>query len=280
VLNITPALSAMASLRIDRFISAGDILTKDDDFNQTAFSPKFGLVFQPIIDKVSVFANYMNGFLNVAPGTDILPDGVRLPRTYQPEKANQLEFGTKLNLFKDRLFATLSYYDTKVENMAYTVYGATTQISYQDGAQENKGFEAEIVANPINGLNISMGYSYNDALLTSGDPDFVGHRPESAGPQNLANLWASYKFSGKLNGFGLGFGGNHASENKIMNRTKAGVFTLPDYTMINASAFYGIENYQLTIKVNNITNKQAYDGWSTIHPLAPRNVSANFSYKF
>jgi hypothetical protein len=82
--------------------------------------------------------------------------------------------------------------------MAYTVYGATTQISYQDGAQENKGFEAEIVANPINGLNISMGYSYNDALLTAGDPDFVGHRPESAGPQNLANLWASYKFSGKL----------------------------------------------------------------------------------
>jgi iron complex outermembrane receptor protein len=270
----------MASLRVDRFMNEGDILTNTDNFNQTAFSPKFGLVYQPMIDKVSVFANYMNGFQNVAPSTDVLADGSRLPRTFTPERAYQFELGTKLNFFKDRLFATMSYYDIQVENMAYTVYGATTQTAFQDGAQKNKGFEAEIVANPVAGLNITLGYSYNDSILTSGDPDFVGHRPESAGPQNMANLWASYKFSGRLKGFGLGLGGNYASENKIMNRTTAGVFTLPDYTIINASAFYGLDSYLITFKINNLNNKQAYDGWSTIHPLMPRNVSASLSYKF
>ena len=82
----------------------------------------------------------------------------------------------------------------------------TTIRLYQDGAQRNKGFEAEIVANPINGLNIVFGYSYNDAILTAGDHDFVDHRPESAGPQNLANLWASYKFTtGRLKRFWFRF---------------------------------------------------------------------------
>ncbi|OXG09335.1 iron complex outermembrane receptor protein [Flavobacterium araucananum] len=281
VINFTPALSAMASLRADRFMTQGDVTTKTDDYNQTAFSPKFGLVYQPIIDKVSVFANYMDGFANSAPTSDILADGTSRPRTFSPEHANQFEVGTKLNIFKDRLYATFSYYNTEVKYQVYTVYTATTQTSYQDGAQRNKGFEAEIVANPIDGLNIVFGYSYNDALLTAGDPDFVGHRPESAGPQNLANLWASYRFiEGDLKGFGLGFGGNYASDNKIMNRTLTGQFTIPEYTVLNSSVFYGTEKFTLTLKLDNIANVDTYDGWSTIHPKNMRSLAANFSYRF
>ncbi|QOG02932.1 TonB-dependent receptor [Flavobacterium sp. MDT1-60] len=281
VINFTPALSAMASVRVDRFMTEGDVSTNSDDYNQTSFSPKFGVVYQPILDKVSIFANYMDGFANTAPVNDVLPDGTSQPRTFSPEHANQFEVGTKLNVFQDKLYATFSYYDIKVTDQVYTVYTATTQTSYQNGGQRNKGFEAEIVANPITGLNIVAGYSYNDALLTAGDPDFVGHRPESAGPQNTANLWASYKFSeGDLQGFGLGFGGNYADKNKIMNRTVTGQFTLPSYTVLNSSIFYGTEKYVLTLKLDNIANVDTYDGWSTIHPKNMRSVSANFSYKF
>jgi len=281
VINITPALSAMASLRVDRFITAADLSTKADDFNQTAFSPKFGLVYQPIIDKVSLFANYMDGFANSAPVTEILADGSTRPRTFNPEHANQFEIGTKLNIFRDKLYATFSYYNIEVKDQVYVVYGATTQTAFQDGAQKNKGFEAEIVANPIDGLNIVAGYSYNDAVLLAGDPDFVGHRPESGGPQNLANLWASYKFpEGDLKGLGLGFGGNYASKNKIMNRTLVGTFTLPEYTVLNSSIFYGTEKYTLTLKIDNIANVDTYDGWSTIHPRNMRTVAASFTYRF
>jgi iron complex outermembrane receptor protein len=281
VINFTPALSAMASLRVDRFMTAGDLSTKADDFNQTSFSPKFGLVYQPIIDQVSIFANYMDGFANSAPVTEILADGSTRPRTFNPEHANQFEVGTKLNVFKDKLYATFSYYNIEVKDQVYVVYGATTQTAFQDGAQKNKGFEAEFVANPIDGLNIVAGYSYNDAVLLAGDPDFVGHRPESGGPQNLANLWASYKFpEGDLKGFGLGFGGNYASKNKIMNRTIVGTFTLPEYTVMNSSIFYGTEKFTLTLKIDNIANVDTYDGWSTIHPRNMRSAAASFSYRF
>ena len=281
VINFTPALSAMISLRADRFLNSGDLSTNADNYNQNALSPKFGIVYQPIIDQVSIFANYMNGFTNASPQQDV-NGGVRTPRTFNPEHANQLEFGTKLNLFKDKLYATVSYYDIKVSDQVYGVRSGALDVTYyQNGAQENKGIEAEFVANPIPGLNIILGYSYNEALLTAGDLDFIGRRPESAGPQNLANLWASYKFTqGTLRGFGLGFGGNYASENKIMNRWTAGEFTIPEYTILNSSLFYNAEKFNITLKLNNIANKEIYDGWSTIHPKDPRTLAASFTYRF
>src|SRR5690606_101193 len=153
----------------------------------------------------------------------------------------------------------------------------------QGGERYSKGFEASVVASPVNGLNIIAGYSYNDSLLeTAGvSDDFAGRRPESAGPQNMANLWASYKFtSGKLNGFGLGFGGNYASENKIFNRNAAGTFTLPEYTVLNASVFYNADAFSITLKMDNITNKEYFKGWSTISPQKPRIFAANLTYNF
>ncbi|MEO7978313.1 TonB-dependent receptor [Flavobacterium sp.] len=287
VINFTPALSAMLSLRVDRFMNA-----KNDGYNQTGLSPKFGLVYQPILDKVSVFANYMNGFVNVAPGQNRQAT-IITPLVFNPEHADQFEVGTKLNLFKDKLYATFSYYDIKVTDQVYVVEtpyidpddpGAelpNNQTTYQDGGQKNKGFEAEFVASPINGLNIVFGYSYNDAVLTKGDADFVNRRSENAGPKNLANLWTSYKFTnGFLRGFGLGFGGNYVGDNMIMNRKVAGTFTIPEYTVLNSSVFYNAEKFIVTVKVNNIANKEIYDGWSTIHPKDPRAIAASFTYKF
>ncbi|MEH6681713.1 MAG: TonB-dependent receptor [Sediminicola sp.] len=272
VINILPQLSAMTSLRVDRF--------SNDSYNQTAFSPKFGLVFQPILDKVSLFANYMDGFSNLAPVTEIT-DGNPTNRALEPEHATQFEIGTKLNLLEGKLAATLSYYDINVDNMALrNDIDAENYFYTQDGEQTSKGFEASIVANPIQGLDIIAGYSYNDGELIAGPDDFRGFRPESAGPRNLANLWASYKFGqGNLEGFGLGFGGNYAGDNKIFNRTN-GTFTLDSYTVLNASAFYAGTDFRITLKLDNMANKEYYKGWSTISPQNLRSVSANFTYFF
>ncbi|WP_205729428.1 TonB-dependent receptor [Flavobacterium alkalisoli] len=276
VINFLPSLSAMVSLRVDRFANKGDLSTTSDDYNQTAFSPKFGIVFQPILDKVAVFANYMNGFNNIAPITGTSNETF----TFDPEQANQFETGAKFNLLNNKVIATVSYYDIKVSNTVIQV--APNEYS-QGGERYSRGLEASVTASPINGLNIIAGYSYNDSLLETaaeGD-DFAGKRPESAGPRNLANLWASYRFKGgKLNGFGLGFGGNYASKNLIFNRNVGGTFTLPEYTVLNASAFYSVDAFSITLKVDNITNKDYYKGWSTISPQKPRIFSANVTYNF
>lgn len=272
VLNITPALSAMASLRIDQF--------ENDSNSQTALSPKFGVVYQPIIDRVSIFANYMDGFSNVAPSETIDQSTGETRRiTFDPEHATQFEFGTKLNFFKDKLFATLSYYDIQVENI---VLGSGLEVT-QDGTQYSRGFEARITASPFEGLNLVAGFSHNDSEVTeaAANDDFLGRRPESAGPENLANLWASYRFSdGLAEGFGIGFGGNYASENMIFNRNTAGTFTLPSYTVLNAAVFYDVDKFSINLKLNNLTNEDYFNGWSTINPQAPRNFAAALTYRF
>ena len=272
VLNITPALSAMASLRIDQF--------ENDNNSQTALSPKFGVVYQPIMDKLSIFANYMDGFSNVAPSEVIdQATGETQRITFDPEHARQFEIGTKLNLLNNHLFATLSYYDIQVENI---VLGNGFDVT-QDGEQYSRGFEARLTATPFKGLNMVAGFSHNSSEVTEAaeNDDFRNRRPESAGPETMANLWASYRFQqGVVEGFGIGFGGNYASENMIFNRNLGGTFTLPSYTVLNASVFYDVDRFSINLKLNNLTNEDYFNGWSTINPQAPRNFAAALTYKF
>src|SRR5690554_2352397 len=121
VVDITENLSAMVGLRLDHFDNEGDLTNPDDDYNQTTLSPKFGIVYQPIKDQLAVFANYQNGFTNVAPQLVGNPDnGPQTLKTFDPEQANQLEFGVKTNLFSNRLNVTMSYYDIKVKDRVIT----------------------------------------------------------------------------------------------------------------------------------------------------------------
>lgn len=282
VINITPSLSAMLSLRADYFRSQGNVNDPDDDYDQFALSPKFGLVFQPVLNKISVFANFMNAFINVEPGTN--SNGT--VKSFKPENADQLEFGVKTNLLDGKLNATFSYYDIKLKNRTYTDPGDFNN-TIQGGKVGSKGFEIDINANPVRGLNLIAGFSHNESRVLVGDPsgiDFYnepGRAQGGQGPQDLANFWATYKFTqGSLKNFGLGIGGNYAGIYKVIDNSITGVFELPSYTLVNASLFYNTDKYRFTFNTNNITNKHYYIGYWSINPQRPINFSASFAFKF
>ncbi|MGE7774298.1 TonB-dependent siderophore receptor [Chitinophaga sp. NPDC101104] len=286
VLNVTDKLLAMASVRVDYFENKGteDFVkgTKTGNFNQTSISPKFGLVYQVVKDRVALFANYMNGFKNVAPATMPLPE---LNGNFKPQHANQYEGGVKVDLLKNRLNASLSYYDIEVNNMnmqgSIVKEGVTYNYTYQGGTQRSKGVEFDLNASPVEGLNIIAGYAYNNSKMVKADKFTLGRRPVSAGPEHFANLWATYTvLSGKLNGFGVGAGGNYAGDNVITNDSRTGTFTLPAYTVFNASVFYNVKAFRLALKMDNIANKEYFTGWTTIEKQMPRRVSANVTFKF
>jgi len=283
VINIIPSLSAMASVRIDNFSGRTAYWKTDEIENQIAVSPKFGLVYQPIKDKLSFFGNYMNGFRNVAPVevADLDGGNVRM-KIFKPEQANQHEFGVKSNLYKEKISLTASYYTINVsnklmsdpENVNNTIQGAEV---------ESKGFELSLIANPLKGLNIVAGYSKNIAQVIKDNPDngYLGLRPEEAGPSELINFWLSYTLpTSRLKGLGIGFGGNTASEHLALNRNVTGSFTLPAYQVFNASLSYVKTNYSLILKVNNITNQKYYSGWSGVIPQQLRVISFGLNYNF
>ncbi|RZS92005.1 TonB-dependent receptor [Aquimarina brevivitae] len=282
LIDITDKFSAMVGLRLDHFDNEGDLANPNDDFDQTTLSPKFGLIFQPIKDQLSIFANFQNGFTNVAPQLVGNPDaGPQTLQTFDPEQANQIEFGLKANLFNNRLNATISYYDIKVKDRVITDPSSPFN-NIQGGEVVSKGFEIEINANPIQGLNIRAGFSNNDSETTESDnTEILNRRPLEAGPETLYNFWANYEFQeGALDGFGMGLGFNGASERFAINYESTGEFVLPSYTIANASVFYQADKYRIGLKVNNAFNKEYYTGWTTINPQMPRALLANISYQF
>ncbi|MDW7693082.1 TonB-dependent receptor [Flammeovirgaceae bacterium SG7u.111] len=282
VLNITKSLSVMAGLRLDRFDNEGSLASEEDDYDQTTLSPKLGIVYQPIVDKLSLFANYQNGFTNVAPQLVGNPeDGPQTLKSFDPEQANQMEVGIKTNLFDNRLNATVSYYDITVTDRVITDPSSPFN-KIQGGEVESKGFEVEVNANPIDGLNLRAGYSNNDSKTVKSDNEnILGRRPLEAGPETLYNFWANYEIQqGSLDGFGLGLGFNGASERFAINYAASGEFILPSYTIANASIFYQAANYRVSLKLNNAFNKEYYKGWTTITPQTPRALLANVTFKF
>jgi iron complex outermembrane recepter protein len=283
VLNITDKLSVMGSLRVDNFKGKVSYWSTDEVKSQTTLSPKFGAVYQIIENKVSVFTNYMNGFINVAPAqvSDIDGSNTRM-QNYDPEHANQFEFGLKTNLYKDIISASISYYNIDVKNKLMTDPNNPNN-SIQGGEVQSKGFEVSFTANPTKGLNIIAGFSnnQNEVIKDTAGNGYVGLRSEDAGPETLINFWANYAIpTGKLKGFGIGFGGNYASEFKTLNRSTTGSFELPDYTILNTALSYNNDTFNITLKVNNLLNEAYFNGWSTVTPQRLRSLTAGLAYKF
>ncbi len=265
VINFTDRLSAMLSLRVDKF-SRKKVIGADG-FNQTALSPKLGLVYQVVKDKVSLFGNYMNGFQNNAPVQQ--PDGSVL--VLKPLYAVQYEGGVKAELIDKKLGITASYYDILIDNATRT----EANFTVQDGKQRSKGIDIELIGNPVAGLSIVAGYAYNDnRIVKSSNPAIEGNKA-TASPENVVNFWTTYTFQNTLKGFGLGFGANYADKNFF---TADNTFYMPSYTVYNATVFYDQTKWRLGLKLNNLTDKKYWDIGG--NSQTPRNVMASLSFKF
>ncbi|WP_452600094.1 TonB-dependent receptor domain-containing protein [Pontimicrobium sp. MEBiC01747] len=281
VINFSPTFSAMFGLRLDHFDQEGNKNIPEDDYNKTVFSPKFGLVYQPIKDKWSVFSNYQTGFINVDPQLATI-NGEVVVQAFDPQKARQFEFGTKTNLFNNRLSIGLSYYNIIV-NDRNTLDPTSPLSSIIIDEITSKGFELEVNANPVSGLNIRGSLSINDSEITETQfASIAGTRPEEAGPKTIYNFWADYKFNDNtaLKGFGIGVGFDGASKYYTMDNVVSGRFELPSYTIFNAALYYNHKDFRIGVKGNNLSNKQYYKGWSTINPQAKRSVLGTIMYKF
>ena len=187
------------------------IATKTNSNNETKLST-YSVYVSDVInltqllvvpDQLSLFGNYMNGFQNVAPV--VQPDGTT--SVFKPLNANQWEVGLKAEVFNRKLSGSISYYDISINNATRV----ENSFTLQDGSQKSKGYDIELIANPIRGLNIVAGYSKNENKVVKA-ADYVGNYVAQT-PTDFVNLWMSYKFSGKvLRNLGLGIGGNYVAD--------------------------------------------------------------------
>ncbi len=248
----------------------------EEGYSQINVSPKIGVVYQPLKDRVSVFANYMNSFSNIGASQGLSnpanPESDPVLTKWKPEQANQIEVGTKLELFDGLLNATVSYYDIRVKDKLRTVIPG---ISVQDGKLESKGLEVDVIASPTRGWNIIAGYGYNDSEYIVAAENQVGKR-DAWSPKHVANFWTSYKFlDNGVKGLGFGAGFNYVGD-VLLNMQDD--FYVPAYTLLNGTIFYDQPKYRVGLKLNNIANVKYWDVYGK--PQRPFEFLANLSFKF
>lgn len=163
-----------------------------------AFSPKVGLVYQPLKD-MSLFASYSSSF---SPNTGTTVNS-------QPLEASiidQYEAGIKKDFWNGTLSTGVTVYQINNSNLAqtaeYLADGTTLNtdmnIKTLGGGTKSKGVEIDVTARPVDGLSIIAGYSYNDMryVNTSGtNGSFVEGDRVARTPVNTANLSFFYTLS-------------------------------------------------------------------------------------
>jgi iron complex outermembrane receptor protein len=267
VISFSDRLFAMASLRFDNFNSVSD------DYRQNSWSPKLGVVYQVVKDKVSLFGNYMNEFKNIAPSSSLGE-----VRTYKPEQANQWEGGVKYELLGGKLSGTVSYYNILVKDkVRNTPTEKDPTLTTQDGTQRSQGVEMDLITSPFHGFNIILGYGYNDSVYEKAKADVEGRRPAGQA-RHAGNFWLSYTVpSGRYSGFGIGMGGNTQSKFYLVDSSDV---VSNGYAKFDASVFYEHSSYRVALKLNNFTNQKYYLGDSWTYVQNPRQLLLSLNYKF
>lgn len=282
------------------------VITEGKKRKDEAFSPKIGLVYQPN-KTISIFGSYANSFTPNT-GNTINGDAIK------PSIIDQVEFGIKKEFFGNKLTTNITVYQITNSNVAQTAAfkadgitpNADTNIKELNGGTKGKGIEIDITAKPIDGLNISAGYSYNDTRITktSGtNGSLIEGDVLTRTPQNTANLSFNYKLQeGFFRGFSIGAIGNYIG-NRLGGWNDRYVWTavrpattpptynvtiedrdipLTGYSTIDVSAGYEWKNISILCKVSNVTNELNY----TVHenysmnPIAPRQILTSLKYKF
>ncbi|MCO6173862.1 TonB-dependent siderophore receptor [Flavobacterium sp. NRK F10] len=249
-----------------------------------AFSPRVGLIYQPS-KKHSLFATYSNSF-QTNTGTDI--DGNAL----DPSIIDQYEVGIKNKLFNDKIQANVTFYQINNDNLAQTsLANGNTNSSIKElaGAIRSNGVEIDITANPVKGLQIVAGYSFNETKYRKSNTYIEGSLLRY-NPKNTANLSINYKVeSGKLKGLNVGlinsyFGTRYAGRSTRITEENDNrkLIYLSDYFQVDATLGYDYKNFSIRTKLANIFNELNYNAHddNSLNPIAPRNYSVALSYKF
>nr|RNJ67895.1 MAG: TonB-dependent siderophore receptor [Leptolyngbya sp. IPPAS B-1204] len=232
---------------IPGFTGPTTFITGSEYIEDSAFSPRVGIVYQPI-EPVSLYTSWSRSF---EPQTGIDREG----NPFVPITGEQFEVGVKTEFLDGRLAANLAAYQITRQNDFLPDPVDPDNFSIQTGEQRSRGIEFDVVGEPLPGLRLIAGYAYTDSIITEGTPDVEGNQRDNV-PEHQANLWAVYEIqSGALEGLGLGAGlffvGDRPGDSQ-------NTFTLPSYLLTNAVVYYRRDRWRVQLNVDNLFDVTYY----------------------
>jgi iron complex outermembrane recepter protein len=240
----------------------------------TAFSPRAGIVYQPI-EPVSLYASFSRSF-NPEGGfgfrnTDGTP--------FEPTIGEQFEVGVKTDFLDGRLSATLAAYQLTRQN---DVVDDPDRPGFfiQVGERRSRGVELDVIGEILPGWNLIASYAYTDAEIIEDTSGFEGNRPNNV-PRHSGSLWTTYEIqSGDFQGLGFGAGifvvGDRPGD-------LANTFELPSYVRTDATIFYRRDNWQAQLNFQNLFDVDYFESANSINrvvPAPPFTIKGTVSVRF
>nr|WP_295111838.1 TonB-dependent siderophore receptor [uncultured Caulobacter sp.] len=209
----------------------------------------------------------------------------------KPITGESLEGGIKSAFFGDKLQTSAAVFRIVQDNLAQTdpdlthiIPGSSppTRASIAAKGATSKGFELEVIGQPVDNWNISLGYSQFEMR------DVNNVKVNTAFPRKLLKLFTTYQLPGALSGLTVGGGVNWQSEaySASTNPVTGAPFSFAQksYALVSLMARYEI-NDQLSIQANveNLTDKTYYAQtgfYSQYRYGKPRNYTVALKYAF
>jgi len=253
-------------------------LTRDD--SEPSF--KAALTYKPQ-ENGSIYLGYGTSF---NPSTENLtyiapPTGTNSTDSLfntPPEESNTLEFGTKWDLFDEKLALTAAIFRTEKTN-ARTTDPADPTIVSLTGEQVVQGFELGFSGAVTEKWRLIGGYTYLDSeVKKSAVPAEVGSEVSNT-PEHSFSLWSVHQITDKLDaGVGVQYVGERYNNNNQTTRQLA-----PDYFVVDAMVNYQVnENVSLRLNGYNLFDEEYIDrvGGGHFVPGQGRSVALTASFSF
>jgi outer membrane receptor protein involved in Fe transport len=291
--NFTPALKGTIGVRWSRedvgspsITSIGELVLDSTNLSGTyqATTPKFGLAYQAS-SAVLLFANIAEGYR--AGGVNPIPPVPADPAfkaVYGPDKAWSYELGVKTESSDHRFLANATAYYIKWSDLQILGLPSNPALGFTTNAGDahSAGFELELAARPLPGLELDLSPGFTNAVLdqpAQGSP--AGTRLPDV-PRWGLSAAAQYQWPVMRNwsGFARIDWSYKTSTNADVPPDAVGL--IPIYRDLNLRVGVQSERYGIYLFGSNLTNDLGITsaGTSGQYVMRPRTVGIDLRAKF
>ncbi len=265
--------------------------SRSDSNNE--FLPKVAIAFDVTKD-VMAYVSYAKGFLSG--GHDFHMADAREDLYFSPEHTDSYEAGVKTAFWDNRLIVNADIFHIDISDKQVVEYPVGQSPLARDvtnaAEASSQGFEVEIKAKPLPGLDLFAGVGYTRSRFD----DWVATVPPS--PSNPQPSSFDYKGNSLANApeYTFHLGAQYRAANGLFCRADLlgtgdyyydpeNTQKVDGYEVVNMRIGYEQENFDIVLWADNVfdkhylTSKFRYLG-TLVNDGAPRSVGVRFTYRF
>lgn len=261
-------------------LKTSDALDYHRSIDGESFSPNVGFIWQPI-ESQSFYASYSKSFAPFGGrvGVNVVSANTDVDAfDAKPQYNEQYEVGVKSDWLDNRLNTQLSVYDIRKNNIRYQPDSVNRPEEWVVGGQhQSKGIEFSFIGRALDNLFVRGGYGYMDTEVTKDNkPQNIGKELNNT-PRHTGNLFVRYLPTDNIYGE---VGATYVGDAKIYpnGNLDRDPTNFDGFTRLDAAIGYSADPWNVTIAVNNLTNKEYWRSESM--PGTPRNFLVRLNYQF